>query len=282
MRKIPRVVFGSVAAVWAVLFLSAAAFAQCQHKFAEDVREPGCVTPGMRVEYCTICGAMGNSVNIDPLGHDYDDGVLTKEPTTTTMGRITYTCRRCGDSYEETTPKWHDPFDDVMPRHYFYTSVLWAYNNGITSGVAPNRFGPNADCTRGQVVMFLWRAMGSPEPASEENPFADVRSSDYFARAVLWAYHAGVTAGVDAAHFAPGQTCTRAQVVTFLYSAKGRPGYEGKVHFADVKPSAYYYAPVLWAAERGITAGVGNGRFGPEDRCVRGQIVTFLYQARGV
>ena len=280
MRKIPRVVFGLVAAVWAVLSLSAAVFAQCQHEFAEDVREPGCVTPGMRVEYCTICGAMGNSVNIDPLGHDYDDGVLTKEPTTTTMGRITYTCRRCGDSYEETTPQWHDPFDDVMPRHYFYTSVLWAYNNGITSGVAPNRFGPNADCTRGQVVMFLWRAMGSPEPASEENPFADVRSSDYFARAVLWAYHAGVTAGVDAARFAPGQTCTRAQVVTFLYSAKGRPGYEGKVHFADVKPSAYYYAPVLWAAERGITAGVGNGRFGPEDRCVRGQIVTFLYQAR--
>ena len=134
MRKIPRVVFGSVAAVWAVLFLSAAAFAQCQHKFAEDVREPGCVTPGMCVEYCTICGAMGNSVNIDPLGHDYDDGVLTKEPTTTTMGRITYTCRRCGDSYEETTPKWHDPFDDVMPRHYFYTSALWAYNNGITAG----------------------------------------------------------------------------------------------------------------------------------------------------
>lgn len=282
MKKIPRVVLGLAVAVWAALSLPATAFAQCQHEFAEDVREPGCVTPGMRVEYCTICGAMGDSSSIDPLGHDYDDGVVTKEPTTTTMGRITYTCRRCGDSYEETTPKWHDPFDDVMPRHYFYTSVLWAYNNGITSGVAPDQFGPNQVCTRGQVVTFLWRAMGSPEPASEVNPFVDVGSSDYFIKAVLWAYHAGVTAGVDGTHFGPGQPCTRAQVVTFLYSAKGRPGYEGKVSFADVPTGAYYYEPVLWAAERGITAGIGNGRFGPEDRCVRGQIVTFLYQAKGV
>lgn len=304
-----------------ILRIPAGASDVCEHIFAKDIREPGCVTPGMWVEYCVLCGAVGRSESLAPLGHDmspwytavepgctepgeersvcsrcgfcesraidqtghlYDDGVLTKEPTATTVGRITFTCLRCGDSYEKTIPKWKNPFSDVKPRHYFYDSVLWAFNNGITSGVAPDRFGPEQVCTRGQVMVFLWRSMGSPEPASPANPFSDVKGTDYYADAVLWAYHAGVTAGVDAGHFAPDQPCTRGQVVTFLYSAKGKPAVDGTVEFSDVSHRDYYHAGVLWASANHITAGVGGGRFAPGQQCTRSQIVTFLYQARTV
>ncbi len=250
------------------------------HDYLSEVVAPTCTKNGYVQYECRNCGDRYRGEETEAIGHDYDSGVLTKEPTITAMGRITYTCQNCGDTYQETVPKLTNPFDDVKPKNYFYNSVLWAYNMGITSGTDMTHFSPNQGCTRGQVMVFLWRYSGSPEPASGENPFADISGGEYYAKAVLWAYHQGITAGVDPSHFGPEQPCTRGQVVTFLYSLKGRPEYSDTYGFADVWSSDYYYDAVQWAAENHVTSGIGDGYFGPEEKCSRGQIVTFLYQAR--
>lgn len=252
------------------------------HQYKSEVIKPTCTKKGYTLYRCTRCDDTYRENETEAIGHHYDQGILTKEPTTTAMGRITYTCLNCGDTYQETTPKLTNPFEDVKPKNYFYNSVLWAANMGITSGVDMTHFAPSQTCTRGQVMVFLWRSMGSPEPASDENPFIDVQSRDYFAKAVLWAYHAGVTAGVDGAHFGPNNPCTRAQVVTFLHSTRGKPIHSGENVFYDVDNTTYYYNAVLWAADNNITTGVGDGMFAPSQKCDRGQIVTFLYQARNV
>ncbi len=252
------------------------------HEYSSEVVAPTCTKKGYTQHKCNRCDHSYQDAETAAVGHHYDNGVLTKEPTTTAMGRITYTCKDCGDTYQITTPKLMNPFEDVKPKNYFYNSVLWAANMGITSGVDMTHFAPDQTCTRGQVMVFLWRAMGSPEPESSANPFSDVYSGDYFKKAVLWAYHAGVTAGVDETHFGPGDSCTRAQVVTFLHSVKGRPAHSEEDVFYDVDAASYYYDAVLWAAENSITTGVGYGMFAPNEHCNRGQIVTFLYQARNV
>lgn len=172
-------------------------------------------------------------------------------------------------------------FTDVKESDYFYNPVQWAVENGVTSGMGDNRFGPLHPCTRGQVVTFLWRAAGSPSPSSNSNPFADVDTDDYFYTPVLWAVENGITAGVGANRFGPNQTCTRAQIVTFLWKSKNAPEPSNpNVGFSDVGVSAYYAKPVAWAVENGVTAGMGNNRFAPEATCTRGQVMTFLYKAK--
>ena len=165
---------------------------------------------------------------------------------------------------------------------YCYDAVLWAVNHEpqITNGTSANTFSPEATCTRAQAVTFLWRAMGCPEPTSTNNPFVDVKPSDYFYKPVLWAVEKGITNGMDATHFDPTSTCTRGQAVTFLWRAEGRPAPRTQVsEFTDVQnPNDYFYAPVLWAVENGITNGTGNGLFSPNMICLREQIVTFLYR----
>lgn len=173
-----------------------------------------------------------------------------------------------------------NPFGDIQSTDYFYDAVLWARRAGVTEGVSPNSFGPYAPCTRGQIVTFLWRAYGSAAPASQFAPFDDVCDGDYYRNAVLWAVERTITAGVGDRVFGPEQACTRAQVVTFLWRAAGCPKAVNSVNpFSDVSTDAYYYDAVLWAAEQGITGGVGEGRFGSDEVCTRGQIVTFLYKA---
>ena len=172
-----------------------------------------------------------------------------------------------------------NPFVDVSESDWFFNPVLWAVEKGITSGLDATHFGPNAECTRAQVVTFLWAAAGKPEPATNGNPFVDVLESDWYYKAVLWAYGSNVTAGTDATHFSPGSVCTREQVVTFLWRAMGAPDVKTQVSFSDVQPGAWYYAPVAWAAESGVTAGMGGGVFGVGTLCTRAQVVTFLYAA---
>ena len=172
-----------------------------------------------------------------------------------------------------------NPFVDVAESDWFFEPVLWAVNKGITSGVDTTHFGPNAACTRAQVVTFLWAAAGKPEPVSTHNPFVDVLASDWYYKAVLWAYGSNVTAGTDATHFSPDQACTREQVVTFLWRAMGAPDVQTQTSFSDVQPGAWYYVPVAWAAESGVTAGMGGGVFGVGTLCTRAQVVTFLYAA---
>lgn len=171
------------------------------------------------------------------------------------------------------------PFNDVTVRDYFYDAVKWAVDRGITSGTSRYTFSPDAPCTRAQVVTFLWRAAGCPQPTSKSNPFADVRADDYFYDAVLWAVEHGITNGTSAKTFSPDATVTRAQVVTFLWRANGQPA-AGNSGFLDVSSNAYYARAVDWAFANGITTGMDYGAFGPDTACTRAQIVTFLYRAR--
>ena len=177
-----------------------------------------------------------------------------------------------------TTPPAEGSFVDVAAGSYYYTPVLWAVENGITNGLDATHFAPDATCTRAQVVTFLWRAKGCPEPKMIYNPFSDVSSSDYYYTAVLWAVENGITTGTGGNTFAPNEGCTRKQVATFLWRAQGKPASSGSNIFTDVSPDAYYYDAVLWAVENGITSGMGNGKFAPDAACTRGQIVTFLYR----
>lgn len=170
-----------------------------------------------------------------------------------------------------------NPFKDVKSNMYYHDSVLWAYQNGITAGVSTNQFAPDQTCTRAQVVSFLWRAAGCPEPQSANNPFTDVKQGSYYYKAVLWAVENGITAGVSPTRFAPDEACTRTQVVSFLWRAEGFPQPKSsKNPFTDVKSGTYYYEPVLWAVENGITAGVSPTKFAPDEACTRAQIVCFL------
>ncbi len=174
-----------------------------------------------------------------------------------------------------------DGFLDVEESDWFYTPVLWAKTEGVTGGKTETTFAPEESCTRAQVVTFLWAANGKPEPASMENPFADVPNDAWYLKPVLWAVENGITGGVSEGKFGPEQTCTRAQIVTFLYAAVGKPAVEGKSTFSDVANTDWFVKPVLWAAQNDVTGGIGNGQFGPNNTCTRGQVVTFLYKVYG-
>ena len=171
-------------------------------------------------------------------------------------------------------------FTDVPANAFYADSVRWAVANGVTNGTSDTTFGPKKDCTRGQVVTFLWRAMGSPQPTSSSHPFVDVKKSAYYYTAMLWAVENGITSGTDDTHFGPNKACTRGQVVTFLWRAMGSPQPASSSHpFEDVKKSAFYYTAMLWAVESGVTSGTSATLFSPNKVCNRGQVVTFLFRA---
>ena len=166
------------------------------------------------------------------------------------------------------------PFSDVSTSAYYYEAVKWAQEKGITGGIGNGLFGPNQPCTRAQIVTFLWRAAGSPEPKSMSS-FSDVSADSYYAKAVAWAVENGITTGTGDGKFSPDATCTRAQSVTFLFRAIGKL-VDSKAEFSDVLTDSYYANAVAWAVENGVTNGIGDGLFGPDNSCTRAQIVTFL------
>ncbi len=172
------------------------------------------------------------------------------------------------------------PFEDVSSGDYYYDAVLWALREAVTTGVSANAFDPQNVCTRGQMVTFLWRANGRPEPKTKNCAFTDVKAEDYYYSAVLWAVENGITNGVSSTTFAPNDKVTRGQVVTFLYRNAKEPSVSGKMPFTDVPSGEYYYKAVLWAVANEITTGVSATEFAPGVECTRGQIVTFLYRAR--
>ena len=169
------------------------------------------------------------------------------------------------------------PFSDVSTSAYYYEAVKWAQEKGITGGIGNGLFGPNQPCTRAQIVTFLWRAAGSPEPKSMSS-FSDVSADSYYAKAVAWAVENGITTGTGDGKFSPDATCTRAQSVTFLFRAIGKL-VDSKAEFSDVLTDSYYANAVAWAVENGVTNGIGDGLFGPNNSCTRAQIVTFLFRA---
>lgn len=170
-------------------------------------------------------------------------------------------------------------FTDVHAEDYYYDAVLWAAKEGVTGGTSDTLFAPNAGCTRAQAVTFLWRAAGSPEPKTMSS-FADVPADAYYAKAVAWAVENGVAKGVSETLFAPDTSCTRAQIVTFLWRAQKSPTSGGENPFADVSADAYYYDAVLWAVENDVAKGVSETAFAPNDNCTRAQIVTLIYRSR--
>ena len=171
-------------------------------------------------------------------------------------------------------------FTDVHAEDYYYDAVLWAAQEGVTGGTSDTLFAPNAGCTRAQAVTFLWRAAGSPEPKSADLPFTDVPADAYYAKAVAWAVENGVAKGVSETAFAPDTSCTRAQIVTFLWRAQQSPASGGENPFTDVSAAAYYYKAVLWAVENDVAKGVSETAFAPNDNCTRAQIVTLIYRCR--
>ena len=171
-------------------------------------------------------------------------------------------------------------FVDVATGSYYEDAVDWAVENGITTGVSANRFDPNGVCTRAQAVTFLWRAAGSPAPRSRTMPFTDVPAGNYYYDAVLWAAENGITKGTSDTTFSPNMTCTRAQIVAFLWRSEKAPAAGSRNPFADVKSSAYYADAVLWALREDITKGTTSTTFSPDADCTRAQIVTFLWRCK--
>ena len=171
-------------------------------------------------------------------------------------------------------------FVDVATGSYYEDAVDWAVENGITQGTDDTHFAPDGICTRAQAVTFLWRAAGSPAPKTNTMPFTDVNAGSYYYDAVLWAVENGITKGTSDTTFSPNMTCTRAQIVAFLWRSEKSPAAGTANPFADVKSTAYYADAVLWAVKEDITKGTTNTTFSPDADCTRAQIVTFLWRCK--
>ena len=171
-------------------------------------------------------------------------------------------------------------FVDVATGSYYEDAVDWAVGNGITQGTDDTHFSPDGICTRAQAVAFLWRAAGSPKPETRTMPFTDVPAGSYYYDAVLWAVENDITKGTSDTTFSPNMTCTRAQIVAFLWRSEKSPAAGTANPFADVKSAAYYADAVLWAAKKDITKGTTNTTFSPDADCTRAQIVTFLWRCK--
>ena len=157
--------------------------------------------------------------------------------------------------------------------------IDWAVTNKITLGTSETTFSPKENCTRGQFVTLLWRTMGSPEPETTDNPFKDVREGQYYYKAILWAYEKEISSGTSKTTFSPEASCSRAQVVTFLWRMEGSQEPSSTENpFADVPSDSYYWKPVLWAYEKGITSGTSATAFSPNKSCNRAEAITFLYR----
>ncbi len=304
------------------------------HSYGEwtQTKAPTCIATGTEIRTCSRCNAT-ESRTVESLGHvivhhdakaatcseigwnaydtckncDYTTyseipatghhhNAVVTAPTCTAKGYTTYTCS-CGNSYKDnytnalghnytngkctrcgkTDPSAKTNFTDVPTGAYYYDAVQWAVENKITKGTDATHFSPNQGCTRGQVVTFLWRAAGSPTVSGDAG-FVDVKSTDYYYDAVKWAVANGITNGTDDTHFSPSATCTRGQVVTFMYRAKGSPATSGSCGFVDVKSADYYYNAVIWAVANEITNGTDATHFSPSATCTRAQVVTFLHR----
>lgn len=265
----------------------------CTNLSAPSPHSGGTATCTKQAE-CTACGASygamashsmtewgykGADGHCKKCAHCIEEGALEPHragPAASTQAP--QTCLDCGYVLAAQLPTVS--FSDVAAGQYYTDAVFWAVANNITTGTGGGKFSPNLNCDRGQVVTFLWRAAGSPEPLSDVNPFSDVKAGDYYYKAVLWAVEQGITGGTGGGKFSPALSCDRGQIVTFLWRAKGSSEPATTVNpFSDVKTGDYYYKAILWAVEKNITGGTGGGKFSPSMTCTRAQVVTFLSRA---
>lgn len=246
-----------------------------------------------------VCDECGDAYG--ELGAHRYDAVVTA-PTCTQNGYTKHTCSSCKDSYtdnetvktghiikygvcEKCNMRFSNPFYDVNGTDWFYSAVMWAYYNTpqVTNGKDESHFAPKASCTRAQVVTFLWRAAGRPEPSGSVKQFSDVPKTNSYAYcydAILWAVENGITKGTDATHFSPNATVTRAQFVTFLWRYAGEPAPKNmSCGFNDVDANTFYYKAVLWAVENGVTTGKTATQFAPGATCTRCEVAAFMFRA---
>ena len=256
----------------------------------EVVTEATCEADGEQTRVCQRCEKEESEV-LPAIGHDWDDGVVTKEPTIAEEGEMTYTCKNDPSHVRtEAIAKLGDcdggdncpskDFTDVdrSPESWSHEPIDWAVLKNITKGTSSTTFSPDKACTRAQAVTFLWRAAGCPAPKATDSPFEDVTLDMWYADAVLWAVEQGITNGTSETTFSPDDTCTRAQIVTFLWRSHEMPEAKTAADFSDVPATEYYAEAVAWAVERGITNGMTETTFEPDTDCTRAHIVTFLYR----
>ena len=237
-------------------------------KKGSDVTVTATPDKGYEVDDIVAKDAKGNKLTLKDNG----DGTYT---FTMPASKVTVTAAFAEKKAEPIVPE--KLFADVSAEEYYYEAVKWASENGVTGGIGENLFGANLPCTRAQIVTFLWRAAGSPEPKGMSG-FVDVSADAYYAKAVAWAVEQGIVSGTSATTFSPDAVCTRAQSVAFLYRAFGEKVNKA-AGFSDVSADAYYADAVAWAVENGVASGIGGGLFAPDQDCARGQIVAFLYRA---
>ena len=237
-------------------------------KKGSDVTVTATPDKGYEVDDIVAKDAKGNKLTLKDNG----DGTYT---FTMPASKVTVTAAFAEKKAEPIVPE--KLFADVSAEEYYYEAVKWASENGVTGGIGENLFGANLPCTRAQIVTFLWRAAGSPEPKGMSG-FVDVSADAYYAKAVAWAVEEGIVSGTSATTFSPDAVCTRAQSVAFLYRAFGEKVNKA-AGFSDVSADAYYADAVAWAVENGVASGIGGGLFAPDQDCARGQIVAFLYRA---
>ena len=231
--------------------------------------------------YLTLAVTSGAGTEIDEWGDaheswygvamgDFGFGVAQKEAVNHQAFKLS----------SESLDKWENPFTDVKEKAFYYDAVAWAVKNNVTNGMTDTTFAPNSACNRGQVVTFLWRAAGSPEPTTTTCNFTDVKSGAFYYKAMLWAVENGITKGMTDTTFAPNAICNRGQVVTFLHRALNSPAPSAtSTNFTDVSEKGFYYTAMLWAVENGVTKGMTDTTFAPTADCNRGQVVTFLFRA---
>ena len=241
--------------------------------------------PDGTVSLSKTSAAKGDKVTItvEPERHYEVDEVIVRDSKGKQLavkdnGDGTFTFEMPADKVTvEPTFSWVNPFADVANSAYYVDAVEWMLKREVTQGTTETTFSPNLNCTRAQIVTFLWRAAGSPEPKGTVS-FADVSAGSYYAKAVAWAIENGITGGTGDGLFSPDAACTRAQSAAFLYRAAGSPAVNGSAGFSDVAADAYYAQAVAWAKEHGITDGIGGGLFGSANDCTRAQIAAFLWR----
>ena len=242
------------------------------HRMIVDryIQEPTCTTSGIAIYKCAGCGMEQEEV-VEATGHFFD---------------LTGVCTRCGySSYDDPSDR---DFVDVSMREWFYPDVHWAYKHNITAGTSKTEFSPNNTCTRGQIVTFLWRYAGEPEPMISHTNFTDVKAGAYYEKAVLWAVENGITAGTTETTFSPEAECTRGQICTFIWrycgsvdmSEENDPNNYSDITtgYNDVQKGTYYYKAMLWMYMKHLINGTSDTTMEPNSPCTRAQAVAFLHR----